>query len=751
MHPIVNEYLNTGLFLSTILEHHCNPSIYLETIFLKICQLRNVVEVDPQIYQEIDQAVLQGHADTNVYMLFISIAIDFTSRRHQTEKSKVLNSIASSLSFEKIHTIVKSTYCLTSGTLKYYEDNTTEGDKLLKQSLLLIDKNHPRYFSILLGYATLISSEGRLNELGKDDLEKIYSYKSEQFSFICVNIKLSNCILTGNVKEGIVHNEEYKKLFPADAIYLVEGRKDLLKILSGEFDEKNFKNEKFKLYAKVCFNLLSGNLPEAIKDLKQMQKVQWQKVAHIPFEKYLPLHIALSSGDKGKARLLFQELHQNGSPNYMDDFFLARIQLLELDIESANQTFNRLMKNINFYDAMHRLAFEMQFAKELKTSDILFLMNGVKDEKTTNSILIKAEQHKKRHDLVTGLKRLVGESASILQVKKLIKQFSLLKDPVLITGETGTGKELVSRAIHEEGPFPQEPFLAINCGALTESLLQSELFGYVAGAFTGAQKERKGIFEAAGKGTVFLDEFGDISPKMQISLLRVLESNEIRLIGGTNTRTIACKIVIATNIDLHQAVKEKKFREDLYFRLARFDIQLPSLRDRVEDIPKLINYFLDDVNGIQKKLSTSLLEALKKYPWPGNIRELKNEMERLKILHSDKNFIEIEDFDFDHLQGFEKSDLKKEAKVKVKVEPQDADEDKILSIVQRGTKVDQRHEFIKGLFRKYKKLTRSQIMEIAKISPVTATKDMEMLCQSGFIERKTPTKSVKSHYFVLVE
>ena len=126
-------------------------------------------------------------------------------------------------------------------------------------------------------------------------------------------------------------------------------------------------------------------------------------------------------------------------------------------------------------------------------------------------------------------------------------------------------------------------------------------------------------------------------------------------------------------------------------------------------------------------------------------------MERLKILHSDKNILEIEDFDFDHLQGFVKPLMKEDSKSKTNIEPNDIDDDKILSIVQRGTKVDQRHEFIKGLFRKYKKLTRSQIMEIAKISPVTATKDMEVLCQSGFIERRTPTKSVKSHYFVLVE
>jgi transcriptional regulator with PAS, ATPase and Fis domain len=298
-------------------------------------------------------------------------------------------------------------------------------------------------------------------------------------------------------------------------------------------------------------------------------------------------------------------------------------------------------------------------------------------------------------------------------------------------------------------------------GALTESLLQSELFGYVAGAFTGAQKERKGIFEAAGKGTVFLDEFGDISPQLQVSLLRILEANEIRLIGGTTTRQIECKIVIASNVDLYQAVQDKKFREDLYFRLARFDIKLPPLRERPSDIPKLIEHFLENKYSDSKvqKISDRLLKTLSEYRWPGNIRELKNEVERLKILHSDKELFDLEDFDFSHLQGVVpnftkiKEDRVEENFIELKpIKPiKDVEDDQITKIIQRGSKVIQRHEFIFNLFRKYKKLTRSQIMEVANVSPMTATNDLKTLCEAGIIEQKTPTKSVRSHYYILVE
>jgi len=755
MHPIIKEFVETPRPLNEIVERLYDKSNIIETVLQKLCRLKNVVlDIDPRIYDEIDQATIQGHSDANVYMLFVGVALDFISRRKHSEKSKALLAIGASISIEKIHPIVHAIYLVTNGTLKFYENKMNEGRVILRQALSIVNKDQPRYMSILLGYASLISQEGRLNDLEQEELNLIFNSTYEKFRFLIVDIKLSNYIFTGNVKKGLEQFEEYKRLFPADATYIVEGKKNLLHILSGDFDETNYSSEKFKIYSNICKNLLQGNIPAAEKYLHIIQSKNWENATFLPFEKYLPLHIALGFKNKGKARLLLQEYFQNGSADYLDDFFLARLHLLEQNLEEAQTAFTRLMSNIHKYEAMNRLTFELQFAKELKSTDVLILMSGSKESPNLNIGVQNLNPHSKQKKQNKGTKQLIGDSQEITQVKKLIKQFANLREPVLITGETGTGKELVAKAIHEESPFSNEPFLAINCGALTDSLLQSELFGYIAGAFTGAQKERKGIFEAAGNGTVFLDEFGEISTKLQISLLRVLESNEIRPIGSTTTRQIKCKIIIASNIDLYQAVNEKKFREDLYYRLTRYDIKLPPLRVRTQDIELLIKYFMDD-----KHISKQLLDALIHYSWPGNIRELKNELERLKILHSEKSILGLEDFDFSRLQGFVETNtnLSNETHSKIPLSfntnerTKDINEEEILKIVQRGSKVEQRHEFIKDLFRKYKKLTRGQIMEIAKISPVTATKDMEILCQSGFIERKTPTKSVKSHYFILTD
>jgi transcriptional regulator with PAS, ATPase and Fis domain len=752
MHPIVKEFIDSNERLTVILEKYHDKNQYLETVLLKLFRNINIVEVDQAFYLELDQAIIKGHPDTGVYMLFLAVAIDFTCRRKQIERANAIRSIGDSLTAESLPLVVQSYYLSCLGILKYYENNKTEGDNLLKKSISLINRKTPRYTNFVINLASMISMDGRLKELEFDDLKIIDEVNSGQNLFICVSIKLSNCIFVGDYKKGFDYLEVYKREFKADVTYYIDRKMDLLKLLSGDFNQKNYQSEQFKLYAKTCFFLSNGNIEEANKNFQLLDKDNWKESINIPFKKYLPLHLELSNRNERKARLIYHEMIKAVGLHYLDDFFLTRIQLLELNQEGACETFSRLMDNLKKYDAMNRLHFEMQFAKEIKPADILLLMSKVK--KIENSMVNTggiSQQIKPINE--KGVKLLIGASNAISNVKKLVKKFATLKEPVLITGETGTGKELVSRAIHEEGKHSSEPFLAINCGALTESLLESELFGYEAGAFTGAQKERKGIFEAAGQGTVFLDEFGDISPKLQVSLLRVLESNEIRLIGGTKTRTVNCKIVIATNIDLQKAVEEKKFREDLFFRLNRFDIKLPPLRERSEDIPELMEYFLvnhENPNAKTIQISKELIEILMSYRWPGNIRELKNEMDRVRILHSDKQIVTPHDFDFSHLQG-ELATPQKQAEGKPNKPKPVAEEDRIDKIVNRGSKTEQRHEFLLGLFKKYKKLTRLQIIEIADISPLTATKDLQALCKSGVIEKIMPTKSVRSHYFKIID
>ena len=209
-------------------------------------------------------------------------------------------------------------------------------------------------------------------------------------------------------------------------------------------------------------------------------------------------------------------------------------------------------------------------------------------------------------------------------------------------GETGTGKEVIARGIHENSSHVKEPFIAVNCTALTDTLLESELFGHVKGAFTGATGARKGYFELAGKGTIFLDEIGDTSPDFQTKLLRVLQEREFERVGDHHSVKVDVRVIAATNLDLEQAVRDGDFREDLYYRLNVVTINIPPLRNRREDIPRLIDFFLDRFNKENsrnlRRISRDILNTLLRYPWPGNVRELENCIERAVVLSSSDEF-----------------------------------------------------------------------------------------------------------------
>jgi DNA-binding NtrC family response regulator len=230
--------------------------------------------------------------------------------------------------------------------------------------------------------------------------------------------------------------------------------------------------------------------------------------------------------------------------------------------------------------------------------------------------------------------QLIGRTGPMLDVYKQIAHAADSAVPVLVIGESGVGKELVARAIHEHSGRSRDPFVAINCGAIADTLLESELFGHRRGSFTGAVSDHKGVFEQAGVGTVFLDEIGDTTAALQVRLLRVLEESEVRPVGGTQTVRVSARVIAATNKPLEQAVTDGHFRQDLYYRLSVIVIRVPPLRERRADIPLLIGSFLDDAcrrAGQRKMLSTEALEALLRHSWPGNVRELRNTIERLVV------------------------------------------------------------------------------------------------------------------------
>ena len=274
----------------------------------------------------------------------------------------------------------------------------------------------------------------------------------------------------------------------------------------------------------------------------------------------------------------------------------------------------------------------------------LQLINKDKDEvikKTKNEVAYLRREVERHY----RFDRVIGNSERMLEVFRLCERAIDSDITVLIEGETGTGKELIARTIHFNGPRKKMPFVSQNCGGIPDTLLASELFGHKRGSFTGAVKDKKGLFETAHGGTVFLDEVAEMSPAMQTSLLRVLQEGEIKALGSDLSKKVDVRVISATNKKLEKEVQEGRLREDLFYRLSVFTVDLPPLRDRTGDIPVLANHFIGKFNKKAKKsdmgFSQRAMDCLSSYPFPGNVRELENEIERAMAMVADSNQIEI--------------------------------------------------------------------------------------------------------------
>ncbi|HZQ24122.1 MAG TPA: sigma-54 dependent transcriptional regulator [Terriglobales bacterium] len=249
-----------------------------------------------------------------------------------------------------------------------------------------------------------------------------------------------------------------------------------------------------------------------------------------------------------------------------------------------------------------------------------------------------------RSDTETQLHGIVGSSAKIQDVLRMISRLKDTRTPVLITGESGTGKELAARAIHFRGSFASRPFVAVDCGSLVPTLIESELFGYEKGAFTGALRSKPGLFQTADGGTIFLDEIGELPPELQAKLLRVLQEKELRPVGSNQKIKVDVRVIAASNRDLEAEYRAGTFRKDLYFRLNVVTVHMPSLRERRSDIPPLVHWFLDRyAPGRYVQITPGAMKALMLYEWPGNVRELENCIERAVALGGDQEVIDLDD------------------------------------------------------------------------------------------------------------
>lgn len=285
-------------------------------------------------------------------------------------------------------------------------------------------------------------------------------------------------------------------------------------------------------------------------------------------------------------------------------------------------------------EAMKKGAYDY-VSKPFKADEILLRLQRLTDQESliSENQTLKRALHKE-----TSFNNIIARSPKMIEIFDTIRKIADYKTTVLITGESGSGKELIARAIHYNSPRAQKPFVAINCSAIPDTLLESELFGYLKGSFTGANKDKKGLFEEANGGTLFLDEVGDLPVPLQVKLLRAIQEEEVRPVGSNTSVKIDVRLITATLKDLGEEIKKGNFREDLYYRLNVLPIHIPPLRERKEDIPLLVDHFLEKFAEEMKKdlhgVSPDCLQALADYSWPGNVRELENTVERALVLET---------------------------------------------------------------------------------------------------------------------
>jgi DNA-binding NtrC family response regulator len=455
------------------------------------------------------------------------------------------------------------------------------------------------------------------------------------------------------------------------------------------------------------------------------------------------VELELASRRPKAARLLLESIDPN-EENDQCGLAWARVHLLEGDEAGAAQLFRR------FRDAAgaDRLREELLAAHEMSAAQLARLETlAVRGPSEKPAAAAPAAGRGRPEQPRSGPPQppkggLVGESAAMVEVREKIERFAPLAETVLITGETGTGKELVARSLHETSPRSERPFLAVNCGAISDTLLESELFGHVRGAFTGAERAHQGLLIAAGSGTIFFDEIGSMSSRVQASLLRVLEERKVRPVGGTRALPVRCRVVAATNQPLEDLVKDGTFRQDLYYRLKRLEILLPPLRERIEDVPALARHFLQSYFDYgEVALGEDLVAELVRHNWPGNVRELRNAIERIALLAGGDQVLGVALF----RSPAEAPDEPAEAETSPRV----AGGAGASAPAARGARTRDRSERLRRLFRERRELSRGEAAGLLGCAPGTAAKELARLQDGGFIERVCPTRSARTHYFRL--
>jgi len=794
VNPIVDRYVTTDLPLLAILQNTPELRSPMVQALLHIQECLAGRRLARDAMSTAQAAPLKG-ADPELLALMLSSWAELSCRIGRPSEAQVLLHRARALISENTHPEIRASVLLVESLLADTTGNKARSEQIMKEILQFLAPYSARRKFYVWEIALFLCQQGRGVEC-QAELRELPWQCNDQFRILRVLLlQFVDAVETGRVQEAfpIVSQiasgspEQMKELsrIPYRAYHA------LLRLMQERGPEDTaalFEQTQLTEppnWVKVVRCLLIKNTEEALRLARLEANKLLNSIFGGGFDSFNLIRAELASGHSEGAIRVLKMRQERGNRHYLDNFFSARAELLAGNKHAASRHFAEALKSVEFYRAKGRLDFELKLACELSQGDIVQLTRSA-DKITLRETAARKPAPSEPAQAKPAapqreIDRIIGDSQAISELRTAITRYASLDAPVLITGETGTGKELVAKALHNLSNRKEHPFIAVNCGSITETLLESELFGHEKGAFTGAERANRGLFEEAGSGTILLDEIGDVSLRLQGSLLRVLETGEIRAVGSAKSRKINCRILAATNAEISSLAEKGLFRKDLVYRLQRLVIHLPPLRERDADVLLLTRYFMDVGRpiGVHATVSSELRQAIRSYDWPGNVRELRNVIERMRLMHSDKLLYGLDDLDIKfHATGVTQARQPRSVPSAVRQDateegpsphktparepeqhPAAADLEKAESIqdsdveqyLQESNSKIRRLDRLQGLFRKHRKLTRNEVMEILNVSPNTATKDLKELCDSSFIKRVEPSSSTRSHYFVLNE
>jgi len=779
----VDRYVTSDLPLRDIAESETDASSPAATALLLIEDCLGGRRLARDALQVAERVPIKG-TDPELLVLTLSRWAELSCRIGRPSEARALIHRAMALVSEDTHPEIRANAILVQSILADTTGDKATRERLLRETIDLLPPHSPRRKFYVWELALFLAQQGRGVE-SADHIKELSWQCNDQFHIGSVFLlQFINSVETGAVRQAVrlVSQVDSPPGHHRDLSAMYRGYRALLRLMNesgmggrSDKDDDDYRGD--PAWIRVVRSLLAADADEALRLARLDANKLLGSIFATGFDAFNLVRAELSTGTWEGASRLLRMREARGNRHYLDDLFLARAELLAGNRKSAAAHFAEALKAARYYQARERIDFELRLSCELSRGDIVELTRSAGRQRRPRrppAATPARVQPQPAEGQPGGTELILGKTAAIGDIRKAARKFADLDAPLLITGETGTGKDLMASVIHQVSSRNKHPFIPVNCASITETLLESELFGHERGAFTGAEKASKGLFEEAGAGTILLDEIGDISPRLQRTLLRVLETGEIRAVGSARTRKINCRIIAATNADLERRAEEGLFRKDLLFRLHRLGIHIPPLRERREDILLLVRHFLDTGRsvGIHATLSEDLAATIRSYDWPGNVRELRNVVERMRLMHSDKTAYTLADLDL-KFQAQEEADHPGRARAEVVASPPTPDSRPVQEprgnlparmergmevpspamdvdrILRTGTSQLRRTERLRELFQEYKKLTRREIMEILGISPNTATKYLNALCEEGYIVRVMPSASTRSHYFEL--